>query len=84
MIQKKINRICFFILVVSLALSLDTILPINPKLIQGNLPLLNEEIINGRIISEQFYPELNIYEFQLSNGANIFFKNTNFKEDQII
>lgn len=46
-------------------------------------PLFSEEVTPGKIVKREDMPK-GVKMFELSNGAKIYYKNTNFKDDEII
>ena len=46
--------------------------------------LIKDDLKGSKIIKTKFYPNSNVKEITLSNGAKIFLKKTNFKKDQIL
>lgn len=49
-----------------------------------NKPLLDKKPDAGKIVSEKKIKELNITEWQLSNGVKVYYKPTDFKNDEIL
>lgn len=49
-----------------------------------DLPLLADEPTPGTIVGQQEIPELGVTVWELSNGARVFLKPTDFKNDQIL
>ncbi|MEJ2084402.1 MAG: pitrilysin family protein, partial [Acidobacteriota bacterium] len=49
-----------------------------------NTPLLAQEPLPGRVTSESAIEEIDVTEWQLSNGARVILKPTDFKNDQIL
>ena len=46
--------------------------------------LIKDDLKGSKIIKTKFYPNSNVKEITLSNGAKIFLKKTDFKKDQIL
>ena len=46
--------------------------------------LISYEIIRGKISHQKHYPNSDIYEFHLSNGATVFFKKINSSSNEIL
>ncbi len=49
-----------------------------------DIPLLDTKSIRGKLIREKYHPELNLHEWHFANGATVFAKPTEFKEDEIL
>jgi zinc protease len=49
-----------------------------------NAPLVPHPPAPGRIVSRHTIPEIGVTEWTLSNGARVFLKPTNFKDDEIL
>ncbi len=48
-----------------------------------NAPLIDHPVLPGKIIATDSIPQLGILVWKLSNGAQVFLKSTNFKNDEI-
>lgn len=46
-------------------------------------PLMDKEPMPGKVINEKYVEDLDLYEFELSNGAKVVLKSTDFKKDEI-
>ena len=50
----------------------------------GDQPLIAEEPVAGKVISEKTIDEVDASEWKLSNGATVILKTTDFKDDEIL
>lgn len=73
--SKEVNKALKTILSQNIAPYIDNV---------NDLPLIEKEPVPGKILSESYDKELGATEMKLSNGATVYLKPTDFKNDEII